>query len=126
MIELRKALDQLLAFLGDLGAVVPFRTIRIIEVGEGVPVDSKGRLVVTRADLFTFEEYADRYKELRNMNPPWINVSCYGKYVDSLVVALELPRLPWSSSGSTIVRYSGPSRGVLEAGWDLDSVLLIE
>ena len=126
MLSLSDVIDELLAFLARLGLDVPSTNVLMLEVGPDFPTDSLGRLVIPAGSLVPVGVYDARFAHVRALGPSWINFSSYGLLDGSLIVGVELPSRPWDRSALTSINYSGPSKAVLDAGWDANAILVNE
>lgn len=125
MSALRDSLDGLFVFLTNQGVVPPTRDAWLVEIPSDVEADERGRPRIPRADFRSPDAYEQRFDELMAAGVPWINLSCWGLDGDRLVVAVETPRSARRSPTRTSVNYCGPTRVVLENGWDVGKVLSI-
>src|SRR5262249_22252309 len=126
MSQLDDTLAALFEFLDGQGLVPPTRNVRIVEIGSGARVDSRGCIHVHRAQVRRIPECEARFDELMRSGMPWINVSCYGRHDDYLIVAIELPQSAGRPGMKTSINYSGPIAAVLQNGWSADSMIIIE
>ncbi len=125
MNSLRSMLDGLFAFLARQGLAPPTKEVWLVEIPPIVDVDRHGRLRVRRAEFREVDGYVERYAELVAAGLPWINVSCSGVDRDRLVVLVEAPRATRLPSSRTSINYSGPTKTVVENGWDATKSLAL-
>ncbi len=128
MTNLQMCLQQLFTFLTNSDLSPPSRDVRLIEIPGDAVVDGLGRLRLFRENLHELSEYEAQFEAIMNSGFPWINVSCYGIYEDHLIVAIEIPKMEVSkgSSRRSSVNYSGPSKAVVEQGWDISPIVVFE
>ena len=91
--------------------------------------DDTGCPIVSEDNLFTPEDYEDRFAELMSMGYAWLNLSYCGLWAGKGLVLVEVPSsFPESSSSTRItsVNYSGPTRYVAEANWDARGLVLLK
>ena len=124
---LHHALMELFGFVTEQGIALPTRDVRFVEIGPAAAMDARGRPIVRRADFYEAPVYAPRFDELLTSSLPWLNVNCCGLDRDRLIVVVELPQPRTDGAAVTRVsiNYSGPTRAVLEHGWDAGEALLI-
>jgi hypothetical protein len=125
MTSFATAVEGLLEFLKKHGSDPPTRELLVVEVRPDAPTDERGRLLVGRNELRDPSDYEGRFESLMKSGLPWLNVSCVGIANGKLIVAIELPRTSPGVSTRTSVNYSGPSRVVLDNGWDAARVLVL-
>lgn len=125
MSNLSSALQELLNFLEKRDLVPPMRNMFVIEVQADTPRDERGRLLIGRRTLRDPHEFEARFESLMSAGFPWLNLSCIGMAEGRLIVTVETPRSSSGLSARTSVNYSGPSRAVLEQGWDASRVLTV-
>jgi hypothetical protein len=126
MSALSNELQRLVEFMGRQGQQPPTRRLRIVEIPQGAPVDTLGRIRVQRQEVRAPAEYEARFDELMREGLPWLNVSCYGVDDGVLIVGIEVPVASVKPSSRTSVNFSGPSAKVIDNGWRVDQVLSIE
>jgi hypothetical protein len=120
------AIQGLLEFLKQQGIAPPTRELAVVEVGPDTPSDEHGRLLVGRSALRDPSDYEARFEALMQSGLAWLNVSCIGVASGKLIVTIELPRASSATSARTSVNYSGPSKLVLDHGWDAAQVLVLK
>lgn len=116
-------LDALCGFLQARFQPPDWRGIRIFEVGTSL--DDQNRLRVSINDLFSPEDFDERFNELFERGLPWINLSCYGLYNGFLIVGVEIPQSTTTAGTNTSVNYAGPPMAVLQREWDATGILAI-
>lgn len=126
MSSLSDALQGLLEFLKKQGTPPPTLEMSVVEVSAGTETDERGRLRIERSELRDPSDYETRFEALIKSGLPWLNVSCIGVSDSKLIVTVELPRVSSDVSARTSVNYSGPSKAVLEHGWDAAQVLALQ
>jgi hypothetical protein len=126
MSALANELQRFLDFLGKQGQQPPTRRLRVVEIPQGAPVDSLGRIRLPRQEVRDPADYEVRFDELMKAGLPWLNVSCYGVEDGMLIVGIEVPAAGSKPSSRTSVNFSGPTAKVIGSGWKVDQVLSIE
>lgn len=119
-------LRRLLGFLDTRGLRRPTRSILMVEIPPGTPVDSHGRLRVRRSDFCEPTDFAARFDELLASGMPWLSLCCCGVDGDALIVTIETPRAWSTPAPRPSVNLSGPARKVIASGWRVDQTLAIE
>ena len=126
MSALSTALERAMRFAVASGLDVPFTQVRLIE-GSHLAPDSRGRCRVRRNELRAPSEYDARFDELLSLGYPWINLWACGVLGDSLIVAVELPRVrPEQPCPVTSVNHSGPTERARARGWSAAEDLAFE
>ena len=128
MTQLTQCLQELFAFLAKQQLLPPSRDVRIIEIRRDTPLDVRGRFRVPRNALREPSDFESRFEEIAKYGLPWVNMSCYGVHEGLLIVGIELPEAEAKDRPSTrlIVNYSGPAACVIEHGWQIDPIAVIE
>jgi hypothetical protein len=119
-------LEGLVAFLIANGNPPPTLSFRIVEIRSDASVDHRGRICVKRSEFVEPTQYEQRFDELLKIGLSWINVCCYGRDGDQLIIGIEVPKGTPIQVTPTSVNYSGPSDAVLGNNWRADEMLVIE
>ena len=125
MSSFANAIQGLLEFLKKQGSAPSMRQLLVVEVRTDTPTDERGRLLIGRNELRDPSDYEARFEALMKSGLSWLNLSCVGIADGKLIVTIELPRASSETSTRTSVNYSGPSRVVLDHGWDAGQVLVL-
>jgi len=91
MSALSSHLDRLFRWLPSVGPEPLTHDVRIVEPYCDAVNLEDGTYHVRRDDLLTPSDYEVRFEELLRAGYPWLNMSCYGFYEGSLLVAIEVP-----------------------------------
>lgn len=86
--------------------------------------DSNKPNEISRENIFTFEDYENRFNEILNQGYSWINLNFAGMLDDNLLVMAEFP----SSKNNvefTAVNLSLPEKRVIENHWNVSSFIKI-
>lgn len=125
MTALEAALGELFVFLRNAGLSLPRRDVWLVELEPNMGIDERDRARVRRSDYRDPAGYNSRFDELLAAGLPWINLSCYGVDGDRLLVVIEVPSNSVERVARTSVNFSGPTKAVMDRGWDVSEVLAI-
>ena len=74
---------------------------------------------ISRQDVFTFEEYENRFNEILNQGHSWINLSFEGMLDDTLLIIIERPRYKNNIPPERVsVNLSLPEWKTIDNNWD--------
>lgn len=126
MSALSTALERAIQLARSSGLDAPFTRVQLIEVNH-LALDSLGRCRVRRNDLREASMYEARFEELLAVGFPWVNLWACGVLGDSLIVAVELPRMrPEQPCPVTSVSHSGPTERARARKWSAAEDLAFE
>ncbi len=79
---------------------------------------------IARQDVFSFEDYEDRFNEILNQGYFWVNLSFTGIFDGRLLVVIELPGYE-NNVEATSINLSLPEKIVVENDWNISSFIKI-
>jgi hypothetical protein len=127
MSELKKHFERLMEFAKQSNFRQPFSQVYFTEYKSVRRFfDPSKPDEISRQDIFTFEDYENRFNEILNQEHSWINLSFEGILDDSLLVVIELPNyknnvpLEWIS-----INLSLPNKEITKNNWDVSSFIKI-
>jgi hypothetical protein len=127
MIDFSIVLENLLLFLKKCSYSLPTQKVMIIEVNQATLAEtSSGRIKIHRVALRTPYEYQERFESIMKSGFSWVNVTCYGLDVDTLIVGIETPTPSPTRAVRTSINYSGPPTKVVQNDWDVSEAIIFE
>jgi hypothetical protein len=126
VLALTAVLNTLVTFLLERGIDPPIRRIKVFEIKHDASVDDKWRIHLRQNELYSPEEFEQRFEAIVTSRLSWVNVSCYGVKSGFLLVGVETPLRSNASAKPTSLNFAGPPTTVTNNGWSSDSVVAID
>ena len=86
--------------------------------------DSESADEISRENIFTFEDYENRFNEILHQGHSWINLNLAGMLDDNLLVMAEFSSSE-NNAEFTVVNLSLPEKKVIENHWNVSSFIRI-
>jgi hypothetical protein len=118
MSELKRHFERLLEFAKRQNFQRPFSQVYFTEA-ENIRRFSDRPDEILRPDIFTFENFEDRFNEILNQGHSWVHLDFAGMSENSLLIIIELPNSENSVPFESVsVNPSLPNREIIENNWD--------
>lgn len=79
---------------------------------------------ILRQDIFTFEDYENRFNEILYQGYSWVNLNFAGILDDALLIVIELPNRE-TNIEVTAVNLSLPEKRVVKNDWNISAFIKI-
>lgn len=117
MSELKDHFERLMNFAKQSNFHKPFSEVCFVE-SKSIQYYSNQLNKISRQEIFSFENYENRFNEALNQGHSWINMNLAGVLNDFLLVIIEVPNYK-NNSEFTEVNLSLPDTQVIENDWNI-------
>ena len=125
MSELKRHFERLMEFAKECNFHKSFSQVYFVEeqsIRHFYDFDKVGE--ISLQDIFTLENYENRFNELLNQGHCWIHMNFAGMLDDTLLITIRFPNYQ-NNSKFTAVNFSGPFKRVADNDWNLNSYIKI-
>ena len=118
MSDLKENFERLMDFAKQNNFRKPFSKVYFVEDKSVQPASEADDVKETsRQEIFSFENYENRFDEILKQGYSWINMNFAGMLDDDLLVVIELPNYE-NSNELTSLNLSLPAKKVLDNDWN--------